>query len=90
MRHFDLPVNEGVVEAGRGRFALGGGEEDAGAGGGAQKMAPRHMGQGSQELYRSQPVSWKSPSTRQASRIATTSRERSGRWFGSPGWLPWQ
>src|SRR5216683_5554002 len=36
-------------------------------------MAPRHIGQGSHVVYRSQPESWKSPSLRQASRIATTS-----------------
>src|ERR1041385_9431470 len=39
----------------------------------AQKIAPRHMGHGSHELYSSHPESWKSPSVRQASRMATTS-----------------
>src|SRR6266478_2478603 len=36
-------------------------------------MAPRHIGQGSHVVYRSQPESWKSPSLWQAARIATTS-----------------
>src|SRR5215470_19717373 len=34
-------------------------------------MAPRHIGHGSHVVYRSQPVSWKAPSSWQASRMTT-------------------